>query len=68
MRSAAEPVRIKRPVIEEYIVVRNRSNSAMTVEIQAMLKEGWQPLGGIATAKSGKCLYQAMVKFAKEIQ
>ena len=53
-------------LMKHYKVVRgdNAGGNDITTEVEYWIKEGWEPLGGIAVARihASEFLYQAMTK------
>lgn len=41
----------------------HKKGEQLTVEVLEQIKDGWQPLGGVASHGRGLILYQAMVKY-----
>ena len=52
----------ERKVVEYKVVADSSMLSLFEKEINKMIKEGWQPLGGM-TRDSGTTFFQAMVKY-----
>jgi hypothetical protein len=47
--------------IANYCVVAWGDPDSLVMEVQRLIKEGWQPIGGIAVAPDGLQFFQAMV-------
>jgi hypothetical protein len=45
---------------------RTRTLDKMIEDVNQKIREGWQPLGGVATDNQGRGLYQAVVRYEEE--
>jgi hypothetical protein len=52
-------------MITKYIILKSPSVDALVLEVNALLRLGWQPQGGVA--KNHDLFIQAMVQY-KEVQ
>ncbi len=49
--------------ITKYIILKSPSIDTLVVEVNALLRLGWQPQGGVA--RNGDIYAQAMVQYAR---